>query len=84
MAPSSSSADVTELAKRHTQNAISALAAALAEPGERVQAAIALLSIAWGAPMQPVVFDTARITIECHESPPVRSNGEDRATHHTA
>jgi hypothetical protein len=76
---SSSAADVYERARELTEAAIDALTAALSEPGERVQAAIALLSVGWGAPVQPVVFDTSHITIECHDGhPPARaSNGED-------
>jgi hypothetical protein len=45
---------VTELARAHTQDAIKALVAALTNPRERVQAAIAILDRAYGKPQQHV------------------------------
>jgi hypothetical protein len=45
---------VEELARQHTADAINALVAALAEPRERVAAAVALLNRAWGQPKQAI------------------------------
>jgi hypothetical protein len=46
--------DVQELARAHTPDAINALVAALANPRERVSAAVALLDRGWGKPTQPL------------------------------
>ena len=45
--------DAQALARQHTPTAIAALVAALANKGERVSAAQALLDRGWGKPMQP-------------------------------
>jgi len=49
--------DVQELARAHTPDAIAALVAALANPRERVSAAVALLDRGWGKPTQPLAGD---------------------------
>lgn len=49
--------DVQELARAHTPDAINALVAALANPRERVSAAVALLDRGWGKPTQPLAGD---------------------------
>ena len=49
--------DVQELARAHTPDAINALVAALANPRERVSAAVALLDRGWGKPTQSLAGD---------------------------
>ena len=49
--------DIQALARRHTPDAIAALVAALANPRERVSAAVALLDRGWGKPTQPLAGD---------------------------
>lgn len=71
-------ADVTELAKQHTEAAVTALVEALRCPGERVDAARCLIAIGWGAPVQPLAIDTNGLVIEFRDGQqPVRANGED-------
>jgi hypothetical protein len=76
---SSPAADVSDIARQHTDAAISALATALACPGERVPAAIALLAVGWGQPTLPVAVDTHGLVVEFRDGqPPARAaNGED-------
>jgi hypothetical protein len=78
---SSSAADVTELAKQHTEAAIKALLEALHCPGERVEAARALLAVGWGQPTLPIAIDTHGLVVEfCDGQPPARApNGKDRS-----
>jgi hypothetical protein len=49
--------DIQALARQHTPEAIAALVAALANPRERVSAAVALLDRGWGKPTQPLAGD---------------------------
>ena len=49
--------DIQALARQHTPDAINALVAALANPRERVSAAVALLDRGWGKPTQPLAGD---------------------------
>jgi hypothetical protein len=55
--------DVQELARAATPAAIAALVAALANPRERVSAAVALLDRAWGKPTLPLAGDAAAAPI---------------------
>ena len=48
---------IKELAREHTAEAIAALVEALARPGERVQAACALLDRGWGKATQRLAAD---------------------------
>jgi hypothetical protein len=54
---------VQELARAATPAAIAALVAALANPRERVSAAVALLDRAWGKPTLPLAGDAAAAPI---------------------
>jgi len=49
--------DIQALARQHTPEAIQALVDALANPRERVSAAVALLDRGWGKPTQPLAGD---------------------------
>jgi hypothetical protein len=51
--------DMQELARAHTPDAIAALVAALANPRERVSAAVALLDRGWGKPVQALAGDSS-------------------------
>lgn len=67
------------IARAHGPAAVRALIAALDSPGERVPAAIALLDLAHGRPLQPLAFDTTGIHIEVNaaaEAASDRPNGE--------
>jgi hypothetical protein len=52
--------DVQEMARACTPQAIEALTLALANPRERVQAAVSLLDRGWGRPTQIVAGDGER------------------------
>ena len=51
------SLDIQALARQHTPEAIAALVDALANPRERVSAAVALLDRGWGRPTQSLAGD---------------------------
>ena len=57
MAGREAALDIQTLARQHTPDAIAALVAALANPRERVSAAVALLDRGWGKPTQPLAGD---------------------------
>jgi hypothetical protein len=79
--------DITTLAQQHSAEAVAVLLEALKHPGERVEAARALLAIAWGAPVQPItIVSTTGIVVKLHGAqPPVRrNNGAGRAAQQTA
>ena len=54
--------DIQALAREHTPDAIRALVAALANPRERVAAAVALLDRGWGKPIQAIEGSMERPT----------------------
>ena len=75
-------AAISALARSHARAALQVLVQALnsPSPGERVAAAVALLNVGYGAPLQPIALDSAHgIAIEVHASELAgahRSNGE--------
>jgi hypothetical protein len=77
--------DITALAQQHSAEAVAVLVEALNHPGERVEAARALLAIAWGQPLLPITIDsTTGIVVEFHDAQPPfrRANDEDKAARH--
>jgi hypothetical protein len=79
--------DITALAQHHSAEAVGVLVEALKHKGERVEAARALLAIAWGQPVLPITIDsTAGIVVEFHgaQLPVRRANGADKVAQHPA
>jgi hypothetical protein len=75
---------VQEMARRKTPEALEALIAALSNPRERVQAAVALLDRGWGKPVQMVAADAEKplqISFEWQDSPPA-AHTDTRAVRH--
>jgi hypothetical protein len=73
-------AAISAIAGQHGRAAIDALVDALdsQDPGERVAAAVALLNVGYGQPVQPIALDSAHgISIELSEALGQRANGED-------
>jgi hypothetical protein len=72
---------ISALARQHARAAIDTLVASLSNPDERVAAAIALLDVGYGQPVQPIALDSTHgVALEVHtvEAPDHRSaNGED-------
>jgi hypothetical protein len=82
-----SAADVSTFARQHTEAAVAAPVEALSVPTERVQAAIALLNVGWGAPVQPLALDANNLVAEFRDGLPSAraANGEDAdGRHHIA
>ena len=67
--------DIQALARAHTPDAIPALVAALANPSERVAAAVALLDRGWGKPIQAIEGSMEQ-TYVLRAPPPVESVDE--------
>ena len=72
--------DIQALARQHTPDAIAALVAALANPRERVSAAVALLDRGWGKPTQPLAGDSSApplvVDFRWADAPPEQSAPE--------